>query len=582
MKSVLKNISKISLILIIGIAMLGESNTAYADTYYKKSKVVNVGELRNSEKEVTTTLNTRNNDEIYNKIYQAIINLEDSIDLSKYFTFSTGDDAANIYAQVLEENPQIFYMTNQIRYSGNDTILKLEFSYAYPKANILSMKSTLDNKIQYILNNVINSNMSDLEKELAIHDYLVLNTEYDQRSNIPIDSHNVYGTLIENVAVCDGYSKAFQLFLNKIGIECIRVDSEEMNHVWNMVTIDNEKYHVDVTWDDPIVNEIDIKDTVSYNYFNITDSQIEKDHTWIRSNYDACNSTKYSYINGMDYVEDTTKIDIQSIKGKDRYETAGLIADKQTYNKVILVNSTNSLADGLSASGLSGAVNAPILLTQKDSIPSETYKRINGVTKVYIIGSTNVISTKVEKELQSKGIEVKRLGGTDRFETSYIVAKEISNIKAIDTVFFANGYKGEADAMSISPVANKQGNPIILTNGNNTTFKPSNTKNYVIGSTSVMSQNLLNETNSTRLGGIDRFETNKKVIQNFYDDIDEVYLAKGYQLVDSLTASPLAKDKPMVLVQNNSDKSILKGVSKFIEIGGIDKTVLQQCVSAAK
>ncbi|RDY23341.1 hypothetical protein CHF27_008830 [Romboutsia maritimum] len=582
MKSVLKNISKISLILVIGIAMLGESNTTYADTYYKKSKVVNVGELRNSEKEVTTTLNTRNNDEIYNKIYQAIINLEDSIDLSKYFTFSTGDDAANIYAQVLEENPQIFYMTNQIRYSGNDTILKLEFSYAYPKANILSMKSTLDNKIQYILNNVINSNMSDLEKELAIHDYLVLNTEYDQRSNIPIDSHNVYGTLIENVAVCDGYSKAFQLFLNKIGIECIRVDSEEMNHVWNMVTIDNEKYHVDVTWDDPIVNEIDIKDTVSYNYFNITDSQIEKDHTWIRSNYDACNSTKYSYINGMDYVEDTTKIDIQSIKGKDRYETAGLIADKQTYNKVILVNSTNSLADGLSASGLSGAVNAPILLTQKDSIPSETYKRINGVTKVYIIGSTNVISTKVEKELQSKGIEVKRLGGADRFETSYIVAKEISSIKTIDKVFFANGYKGEADAMSISPVANKQGNPIILTNGNNTTFKPSNTKNYVIGSTSVMSQNLLNETNSTRLGGIDRFETNKKVIQYFYDDIDEVYLAKGYQLVDSLTASPLAKDKPMVLVQNNSDKSILKGASKFIEIGGIDKTVLQQCVSAAK
>lgn len=50
---------------------------------------------------------------------------------------------------------------------------------------------------------------------------------------------------------------------------------------------------------------------------------------------------------------------IETIKGKDRYDTALKISEKVgSYNTVILVNSTISLADGLSASGLSGAKNA--------------------------------------------------------------------------------------------------------------------------------------------------------------------------------------------------------------------------------
>ncbi len=65
---------------------------------------------------------------------------------------------------------------------------------------------------------------------------------------------------------------------------------------------------------------------------------------------------------------------IDSIKGKDKYETSAIIADKQNYTKAILINVDNSLADGLSASGLAGVENAPILLTKKDEIPDSTLK----------------------------------------------------------------------------------------------------------------------------------------------------------------------------------------------------------------
>ncbi|OJT73360.1 cell surface protein, partial [Clostridioides difficile] len=68
-----------------------------------------------------------------------------------------------------------------------------------------------------------------------------------------------------------------------------------------------------------------------------------------------------------------------TIKGNNIYETAGLIADKKSYDTAIMVNMDNSIADGLSASGLAGAVDAPILLAQKNKIPNETKQRLKNV-----------------------------------------------------------------------------------------------------------------------------------------------------------------------------------------------------------
>ena len=272
---------------------------------------------------------------------------------------------------------------------------------------------------------------------------------------------------------------------------------------------------------------------------------------------------------------------IQSIKGEERYQTAAMIADKLgNYETAILVNSDNSLADGLSASGLSGVVNAPILLTKKDTIPNDTLGRLSNVKKVYLVGQTNAISTKVENELKSLGKEVERLGGSTRYETSYEVAKEISEIKKVDKVILTNGYKGEADAMSVSPVAARDGVPIILTDGNTIPFNGSSIESYVIGGPSIMSDKLVQSTNSTRLGGLDRFETNKKVIEKFYNNPKEFYLSKAYQLVDALTVSPLAKNTPVVLVAENSNKTILNGATKLTALGGVDDVSLYQSAQA--
>ncbi len=211
-----------------------------------------------------------------------------------------------------------------------------------------------------------------------------------------------------------------------------------------------------------------------------------------------------------------------SIIGIDRYETAGLIADRQTYDTVILVNGDKNLSDGLSSSGLAGAINAPILLTKKSEIPKATLNRLdnkslNVVKKVYIIGGYNTIENSVEKDIKRKGIQVERINGNNRIETSYNVAKKINEVSSVKEVMLTNGFVGEADAMSIAPVVAKNKGAIILTDGKSVPFKTEGLNVYAIGGKSAINEDLVNETKATRIGGNDRFETNKKVMEKFYN-----------------------------------------------------------------
>ncbi|ENY8304189.1 TPA: cell wall-binding repeat-containing protein [Clostridioides difficile] len=271
-----------------------------------------------------------------------------------------------------------------------------------------------------------------------------------------------------------------------------------------------------------------------------------------------------------------------TIKGNNIYETAGLIADKKSYDTAIMVNMDNSIADGLSASGLAGAVDAPILLAQKNKIPNETKQRLKNVKKIYIIGKELSISKSVETELKNTGAQVTRLGGDDRIKTSYSVAKEVNGIKKVDEVILTNAYKGEADTISAAPVSVRDIAPIVLTDGKSVPFSTSNVKTYAVGGSISMSTSLVNKTNAKRLGGSDRYDTNKKVIKEFYPDASEFYLSDGYDLVNALTGSTIAKENPIVLVSESSDKSILAGADKITRLGSISDSVYNKCVSATQ
>ncbi|OJT72942.1 cell wall-binding protein, partial [Clostridioides difficile] len=110
-------------------------------------------------------------------------------------------------------------------------------------------------------------------------------------------------------------------------------------------------------------------------------------------------------------------------------------------------------------------------------------------------------------------------------------------------------------------------------------FSTSGLKSYVIGGTASMSTTLVNNTKSTRLGGSTRFETNKAIINKFYKDAREFYIAGAYELTNALVGSSLSKHGPMVLVNDGSNKSILKNAKKITSIGYIDSNIVQQCLN---
>lgn len=278
---------------------------------------------------------------------------------------------------------------------------------------------------------------------------------------------------------------------------------------------------------------------------------------------------------------------VEKIAGKDNYETAALIADKQKYSTAILVNLDNSIADGLSSSGLSGTVNAPILLTKKDNIPEVTMTRINNANKIYIIGGVNSVSSSVENNLKSKGLEVIRIQGKDRIDTSLNVANEIKKYSNSKYIFYTNGFKGEADAISIAPIAARYKAAIIQTDGIKTPYKSNAKQKYVIGGKASMSETLVKSTGSFRIGGKDRFETNRFIVDGiddgfeiefygFYHEWEDgmdrdyvTYICDGDNLVPGLVASPLAKWDPLYLVSQTRPALILDD-EEIRSIGDID------------
>ena len=198
------------------------------------------------------------------------------------------DEALEAY---LNDHPGIFWINETSRYSyyedGDD--LMLEMSFTLKNDELAQAKKKLDKAVEQIKEKAP-ENADDFEMELFINDYIVDNCDYDQSSTM---RHNAYGALVDGNAVCDGYSRAFQLLCGELGIDSVVIegdsdefdsqtetdsDSNDVGHMWNCVKLDGDWYHVDVTWNDVGNLEEVYTDTERYFYLNLTTEQIERDH----------------------------------------------------------------------------------------------------------------------------------------------------------------------------------------------------------------------------------------------------------------------------------------------------------------
>ncbi len=234
----------------------------------------------------------------YDRIHTALLAGQNMIMIPPGIEFS---QVSAMIEKIVVGDPNIlFYTSCTYRSDG-----LLSFKYSKPKEFIQKAGEELNRKAEEIISEIIKPGMTDFEKELAIHDYIVNHCRYDvenyEAENIPPESHSAYGVLVKEIAVCEGYAKAMKLLMDKAGVESLVIagSSKAQSHAWNLVKLDGAYYHVDATWDDPITE--DGEQILLYNYFNLTDDEIGTDHSWEVENYPSCYSTDYNYFvhNGL-------------------------------------------------------------------------------------------------------------------------------------------------------------------------------------------------------------------------------------------------------------------------------------------
>lgn len=200
-------------------------------------------------------------------------------------------------------------------------------NFTHPLPNPKYKADELMQKLWAAIAEIIKPGMSDYQKALAVHDYIVLNTAYDEenllKGTIPRRSHEAEGVLLHGKAVCDGYAKAFKLFMDSLAIDCeiVTGTANGSGHAWNQVKLGGDWYNIDVTWDDPLPDE---PGRVVYHYFNITDEELAIDHVWDRSKAHSCTATRYDYYMVSDLFFESADALYQAIE-------SWLQAGKQTF-----------------------------------------------------------------------------------------------------------------------------------------------------------------------------------------------------------------------------------------------------------
>lgn len=216
-------------------------------------------------------------------------------------------------------------------FGGYDGNVELTFN-----VNYISSKEEdilVDEKIDSILKAILSPDMNEDKREKAIHNYIVSHVAYDES----LQKYSAYNALFDGTAVCQGYALLTYKMLKKAGIENKVVSGTVNNvgHAWNLINIRGNWYHLDCTWDDPVPDK---KGRILYNYYNLTDEQILKDHSFDRNAYPKSAVTKYVAV-------DTPAYELMSTKGFNIINYANNIPlDKKwtiKFSKEVAMNTIN-------------------------------------------------------------------------------------------------------------------------------------------------------------------------------------------------------------------------------------------------
>lgn len=227
---------------------------------------------------------------IYQVIKSGLESLSQSFDVERI----DGTELSDIFYKLRLDCPEIFYAsTFQYSFYKDSTLVKMKPVYLFEKNKIKEHQMAMTARVEKLAR--VAKEKNDWEKEKYIHDFICENVTYDKLKKQY--SHEILGPLGHGVGVCEGIAKSVKILCNQLSIPCIIAISEnnpekqiKYRHAWNVVQINGVWYHLDATFDNSLG-----KKEVRYDYFNLDDKSIFKDHEPVIYKVPSCSNGDHFY-----------------------------------------------------------------------------------------------------------------------------------------------------------------------------------------------------------------------------------------------------------------------------------------------
>ena len=218
----------------------------------------------------------------------------------------TLDEFTEIYYETLYSDANWFYVGTSFSYptsEANSKLTRITINYNDTAKNVAKKQEALDAEIQRIVDGIY-PDWTDAEKVLYFHDHLAQCCTYD----FSFKNYDAYSALLGGEAVCQGYALAMCLLCREVGIPCYALATDELKHMWNVVYLDGNWYHVDATNDDAVPNMLGVS---AHIYLLRSDEYMQSDvnhaaSDWYVFGYDgalSCDDDSYNnafWINALD------------------------------------------------------------------------------------------------------------------------------------------------------------------------------------------------------------------------------------------------------------------------------------------
>ena len=234
----------------------------------------------------------------YRAMLAGLMDLSDEILLPQVPT-TDGNWLYDVFFQLRLDHPEIFWAVGfKYRHYKDSPNLILIPEYIFDKNKIREHKKALHARVEKLVRPA--AKFSEWDKEKYVHDFICENIRYDKLKK-PY-SHEIIGPLGHGVGVCEGIAKSVKILCDALGVWCVIAicgnnpeKGIKYRHTWNIVRINGQYYHLDATFDNTLGRNEDDSVSIRYDYFNLDDKNIFRDHEPLIAPAPACPDGSHSY-----------------------------------------------------------------------------------------------------------------------------------------------------------------------------------------------------------------------------------------------------------------------------------------------